>query len=76
MAFTFSVIALHHKISTQCRYKNNLFPLFSGYCIFSRLYRSEVAQGLQITVQSEYNPEYVDRRVELFLKSVKVPLKK
>ena len=38
-----------------------------GYVVFSAVKRSNCAQGLQIIVQSNRHPKYVDQRIEAFL---------
>jgi len=41
-----------------------------GYIVSSSVRRSNGAQGLRVRVQSDRSPEYVDRRIELFLHSL------
>jgi len=38
-----------------------------GYIVFSGVRRSNGAQGLRVIVQSDRNPEYLDKRIELFI---------
>merc|ERR1719228_268393 len=41
-----------------------------GYIVFSGVRRSNGAQGLRVIVQSDRNPEYLDKRIELFIHSL------
>jgi len=41
-----------------------------GYIVFSGVRRSNGAQGLRVIVQSDRNPEYLDKRIEHFLHSL------
>jgi len=45
-----------------------------GYIVFSGVRRSNGAQGLRIIVQSDRHPEYLDSRIENFLKSLEETL--
>ena len=44
-----------------------LFQEQLGYIVFSGVRRSNGAQGLRVIVQSDRNPEYLDKRIEQFL---------
>lgn len=43
-----------------------------GYIVFSGMRRSNGVQGLRIIVQSDRHPEYVDERIEEFLRNMLV----
>ena len=50
---------------TQLRTKEQL-----GYIVKSLLRRSNGAQGIKIVVQSEFEPEYLDARIEAFIEGL------
>jgi len=45
-----------------------------GYIVFSGIRRSSGAQGLRIIVQSDKHPQYVEKRINLFLDSMLVSI--
>ena len=46
-----------------------------GYVVHTGVSRAFDAQGFQILVQSTYELDYVNRRIELFLDSIRVSIK-
>jgi secreted Zn-dependent insulinase-like peptidase len=58
---------VNERCFNQLRTKEQL-----GYVVFSAVSGVYGAQGLQITVQSTYELDYVNRRIELFLDSIQV----
>merc|ERR1719350_2639218 len=54
---------------TQLRTKEQL-----GYIVKSLVRRSNGAQGIKIVVQSEFEPEYLDARIEAFIESLEEAL--
>lgn len=45
-----------------------------GYIVFSGIRRTSGAQGLRIIVQSDKHPQYVEKRIDLFLDSMLVSI--
>jgi len=46
-----------------------------GYLVSAKIFRAYGAQGLQITVQSTFGLDHVNRRIERFLDSIRVSRK-
>ena len=53
-------------------YEKAFFYVVVGYIVFSGVRRSNGVQGLRVIVQSDKCPEYVERRIEVFLRTMKV----
>lgn len=45
---------------------------FTGYIVFSGVRRSNGVQGLRVIIQSDRAPDYVEKRVEAFLRNMDV----
>lgn len=43
-----------------------------GYTVFSSIHRSRGAQGLKIVVQSDRHPNFIDKRIEVFVETMLV----
>lgn len=43
-----------------------------GYIVFSDVCQTNGAQGLRVIVQSDKHPKYVEKRIDLFMKSMLV----
>ena len=63
------VQVIKERCFTQLRTKEQL-----GYIVKSLVRRSNGAQGIKIVVQSEFEPEYLDKRIEAFIEGLEEAL--
>ena len=72
MGMNFVIGPCHCQMGEKPNYDQMVSCVSAGYIVFSGVRRSSGIQGLRMIVQSDKSPEYVENRIEAFLKHMEV----